>query len=201
MWSVVEKTALAEAEVEYQDYTATGLGEISVTCSAAPARHEPTLEQTYKCLSSDLDHDSWTMPGRPSDQFLAENQIRPLRGDATPRRQLGEARRPLFVIAFGEPGPRSDRAGARQGLREDRGVCPIDDSLPTRLRTCRPAGMGGNHDRRAAPPRRSRHRRYRHRLRSHRAGGMAAKSSKSGRQCAGRAGERGHQYRDPLHRR
>ena len=30
MWSVVEKTALAEAEVEYEDYTsANGVGEVS----------------------------------------------------------------------------------------------------------------------------------------------------------------------------
>ena len=30
MWSVVEKTALAEAEVEYQDYTiGHGVGEVS----------------------------------------------------------------------------------------------------------------------------------------------------------------------------
>ena len=30
MWSVVEKTALAEAEVEYEDYTSDhGVGEVS----------------------------------------------------------------------------------------------------------------------------------------------------------------------------
>ncbi len=57
MWSVVEKTALAEAEVEYEDYTSRyGVGEVSGVASASGGQRQ--LDQaTPQFICCDLDHD------------------------------------------------------------------------------------------------------------------------------------------------
>ena len=95
MWSVVEKTALAEAEVEYQDYTSD------------------TVWVKFPVVTVDADQDAarrlrgasiviwtttpWTIPGNRADQLFAEDRLR-LYGHRRTGRQLGEGRR-HYVLA------------------------------------------------------------------------------------------------------
>ena len=58
MWSVVEKTALAEAEVEYHDHTSTT---ITVRFPVVRASH-PALEGASVLIWTTT---PWTMPGQP----------------------------------------------------------------------------------------------------------------------------------------
>jgi isoleucyl-tRNA synthetase len=56
MWSPVEQTALAEAEVEYEDVTSTQI-DVLFTITAAPAR--PDLAGAYACIWTTT---PWTIP-------------------------------------------------------------------------------------------------------------------------------------------
>ena len=80
MWSVVEKTALAEAEVEYEDYTSRyGVGEVSGRID----RYGPqaSLEQATdtkwtvlpECVSRDLDDHALDDSGQSRDQLSRRN--------------------------------------------------------------------------------------------------------------------------------
>ena len=69
MWSVVEKTALAEAEVEYEDYTRHRVGEIP--CGRRPTR-------ARECFGGDLDHHAVDAARQPRHQLLVENFLWPL---------------------------------------------------------------------------------------------------------------------------
>ena len=75
MWSVVEKTALAEAEVEYYDHTSTTI-------------HVRFPVLRPKCLAldrgahNDLDDDTWTMPGTAPSRSIATIRLRGARVDA-----------------------------------------------------------------------------------------------------------------------
>ncbi len=64
MWSVVEKTALAEAEVEYEDYHERhGVGEVSGQARARGKRHKE-LEKKYDGASVVIwTTTPWTLPG------------------------------------------------------------------------------------------------------------------------------------------
>ena len=109
MWSVVEKTALAEAEVEYEDYTSdTVWVKFPVTSPAHGALANASRR--------DLDHDAMDAARQPRDQLLAEDRLWPLQGHRCARRQLGQDRRSA------DPRRRARRervqAGARHGLRE-----------------------------------------------------------------------------------
>src|ERR1043165_6302382 len=64
MWSVVEKTALAEAEVGYGGVESSG-----------PL---PGAWCAGQCFRRDLDHDAMDAARQPSHQLLAENRLRPL---------------------------------------------------------------------------------------------------------------------------
>ena len=72
MWSVVEKTALAEAEVEYEDYTSDAVW-VKFPVKAAVR----TLGQ---CIGRDLDDDPMDVAGQPRHQLLAENFLRHVQG-------------------------------------------------------------------------------------------------------------------------
>ena len=85
MWSVVEKTALAEAEVEYEDYTSdTVWVKFPVVQLWHQARFDYSGAQIavknwcLTCVSCHLDDDSLDASGQSRDLVLAENQIRPL---------------------------------------------------------------------------------------------------------------------------
>ena len=91
MWSVVEKTALAEAEVEYEDYTSDTVwvkfpvARVELRRSAArtlPRWHSISSRTRF---GRDLDDDAVDAAGQPRDQLLVEDRIRPLRvTDAPP---------------------------------------------------------------------------------------------------------------------
>ena len=87
MWSVVEKTALAEAEVEYHDYTSDTVW-VKFPVIAGPR----TLRGR---LGGDLDHDPVDDPRQPRRQLFAEDRLWPLPGDGGAGGELGEGRRPL----------------------------------------------------------------------------------------------------------
>ncbi len=82
MWSVVEKTALAEAEVEYEDYTVRyGVGEVSgVRSPGARATHAPIDGMRRR----DLDHHAMDAARQPRHQLLAEDRLWSLRGHGRP---------------------------------------------------------------------------------------------------------------------
>ena len=71
MWSVVEKTALAEAEVEYEDYT-----------SDTVWVKFPVARRAWRALADrlhrDLDHDALDAARQSRHQLLAEDRLRPL---------------------------------------------------------------------------------------------------------------------------
>jgi isoleucyl-tRNA synthetase len=63
MWSVVEKTALAEAEVEYEDYTSDTVW-VKFPVRFARGKRHKTLEQKYKGASVVIwTTTPWTLPG------------------------------------------------------------------------------------------------------------------------------------------
>ena len=62
MWSVVEKTALAEAEVEYEDYTSDTVW-VKFPVDLAGAWRAGQCERRH------LDHDTWTLPGNRAISF------------------------------------------------------------------------------------------------------------------------------------
>ena len=68
MWSVVEKTALAEAEVEYEDYTSrSGVGEVSDGLDVGA--------QSHRRIDCHLDDDALDDPRQPRDQLFAEDRL------------------------------------------------------------------------------------------------------------------------------
>ena len=171
MWSVVEKTALAEAEVEYEDYTSDMVWvKFPVTSPAHGA--------LANAQRRDLDHHALDAARQPRHLVLAEDRLRPLQGHRCAGRQLGQGGR--------SPDPRRRarrkrvQAGARHGFREG-------SRHPGRHAGCgrmRPSAEALCQRRlpvrRPAAARRSRHRRHRHRLRAHRARATAARTSTSG---------------------
>ena len=121
MWSVVEKTALAEAEVEYEDYTCDhDLGEVSGRRSRSATAFK-ALERRPICehLDRHLDDDAVDDPGQPRDQLFAQDRLRALPGHRRAGRELGEDRRPADPrrqarrrrVQAGARRPRSRRCG------------------------------------------------------------------------------------------
>ena len=79
MWSVVEKTALAEAEVEYEDYTSDTMWVKFPVIEADPSQARGLLRGIASgVLSGHLDHDALDDSGQPRDQLFAEDFVRPL---------------------------------------------------------------------------------------------------------------------------
>ncbi len=107
MWSVVEKTALAEAEVEYEDYTSdTVWVKFPVTSPAHGA--------LAGACRGDLDHHAMDIAGQSRHQLFAEDRLWPLQGHRRTRRQLGQKRR--SPDPGGCAGGRRVQAGAGCGL-------------------------------------------------------------------------------------
>ena len=78
MWSVVEKTALAEAEVEYEDYTSDTVWvkfPVATLSGAAP----PPAASSVR-VRGDLDHDAVDAARQPRHQLFAQDRLRSLRG-------------------------------------------------------------------------------------------------------------------------
>ena len=111
MWSVVEKTALAEAEVEYEDYTSDTVW-VKFPVIEADVHNKATgspeslrsADQLKKygydqCVCGYLDDDAVDAARQPRNQLLVENCIRALSSDGmrppTTGRKIGD----LYVLA------------------------------------------------------------------------------------------------------
>ena len=69
MWSVVEKTALAEAEVEYEDYTSDhGVGEVSDRVQRTTCNALNRLAENWR-FGRHLDHHALDDAGQPRHQL------------------------------------------------------------------------------------------------------------------------------------
>ena len=178
MWSVVEKTALAEAEVEYQDYQSDTIWVKfpvmrSTTGSGVRQRSQPRR-------SRDASLRSIVGQRRSSSGRRRRGRSRAIaRSSFSSKIDYG-----LYEVTaapdgnWAKVGDKSDsrRQAGRRGHegREGRGVrAGCEASVPSELgdvivATIRLQTLGYDF-RRATARRRSRHRRHRHRLRAHRA--------------------------------
>ena len=70
MWSAVEKTALAEAEVEYHDHVSRhDLG-------AVPDRADAAAPELAGAVGRDLDHDALDHPRQPRHRLWRRDRLR-----------------------------------------------------------------------------------------------------------------------------
>ena len=118
MWSVVEKTALAEAEVEYEDYTSDTIWvKFPVAFAFGDDRRFKALEKAYRGASIVIwTTTPWTIPGNRAISYSPKIAYGLYRGDGCAGRQLGEARRSFDPRR--QACRRSVQAGARDGIRE-----------------------------------------------------------------------------------
>ena len=165
MWSVVEKTALAEAEVEYEDYHERhGVGEVSGASSRA-ASGIKELEKKYDGASVVIwTTTPWTLPGNRAISYSPKITYGLYKvTDAAPDNwaKFGD----LFILSDNLAGDvfKQARVTAYDKIAD----VPAQDLADARLRASAAQARLRLH--RAAARRRSRHRRYRHRLRPYRA--------------------------------
>ena len=130
MWSVVEKTALAEAEVEYEDH-------VSDTIFAAfPVESEDASIVIWTTTP-------WTIPGNRAIAFSRRIAYGRYRVTDAARRQLGQGRGDLHprAIACSKRLRRGECDRIRVSRRSQRGCARLDDlrasSSCPRLRLCR----------------------------------------------------------------
>ena len=91
MWSVVERTALAEAEVEYEEIESPSIYvKFPVLSYAGP---EFEHRRDHRRLNRHLDDDAVDDSRQPRGRLLQGHRLRPLRGHAGARGQLGQDRR------------------------------------------------------------------------------------------------------------
>ena len=69
MWSVVEKTALAEAEIEYHDHTSTTIW-VSFPCDSVAGRNSPARRVVIWTTTP------WTIPGNRAVAYGADDRLR-----------------------------------------------------------------------------------------------------------------------------
>ena len=135
MWSVVEKTALAEAEVEYQDYQSDTVWVKFPVVDFIPTRLEPLLvirllgsmplrslrlrqsSRIQEDLNRHLDDDALDAAWQPRHLLLLQDRLWPLRGDEGARGQLGQGWRQAH--------PRRQARRRRDEVRESRRVPEI----------------------------------------------------------------------------
>ena len=106
MWSPVEKTALAEAEIEYQDHTSPTIWvkfPLGTSGSDGPATRRDKVE----CIWTLYLDDALDNPVEPRRGLQPDDLIRPLRGHRAACGVLGASRRPL---------PARRRAGRRRAV-------------------------------------------------------------------------------------
>ena len=158
LWSVVEKTALAEAEIEYHDHT-------SDTVHVRFPVRDVEGRQARRRLGGDLDHDALDHPGQPRARLRHRHRLRAGRGRRGGRGQPRQGRREDGA------GQGAGRRRRRGGQVHAQGAWPMsraeDLDGPDRGAS---AARPGLRVRRAPAARRLRHRRCRHGLRAYRAG-------------------------------
>ncbi len=87
MWSVVEKTALAEAEVEYEDYVSDT---VWVKFPIANAASRDDLDDASVVIWTTT---PWTIPGNRAISYSQHHRIWPLSGHRCAGGKLGQSRR------------------------------------------------------------------------------------------------------------
>ncbi len=101
MWSVIEHTALAEAEVEYHDYTSDTVwvkfpvvGAVADSLlTASDVADEPRRLDVLRSASVVIwTTTPWTIPGNRAISYSPQDRLWALRGDGGTRRQLGQSR-------------------------------------------------------------------------------------------------------------
>ncbi len=171
MWSVVEKTALAEAEIEYQDYQSDmiwvkfpikKLGEFKVPTSIN------NFDQWYDALESASvviwTTTPWTIPGNRAISFSSKIQYGLYKVTAAPEgnwAKVGDC----YVLAEKLSADVLKAAKVEVRRVPRRGLARYAGALGLRASARFPRLQ----IQRSPPRRRSRHRRYGHRLRAHRA--------------------------------
>ena len=113
MWSVVEKTALAEAEVEYEDYTSDTIWvKFPVAFAFGDDRRFKALERAYRGASIVIwTTTPWTIPGNRAISYSPKIAYGLYRVTDAPSRQLGEAGR------TSDPRRRACRRSVQAGAR------------------------------------------------------------------------------------
>ena len=121
MWTVVEKTALAEAEVEYEDYTSDQVWvKFPVTSRARRRARRQRCLDLAGASRRHLDDHALDAARQPRDQLLAEDRLRPLSRSPTRRRTTG--RRPATSSSWPRSLPprcSSRRASPRSSRSRD----------------------------------------------------------------------------------
>ena len=116
MWSVVEKTALAEAEIEYHDHTSTT---VWVKFPVAHASR-PALEGR---VGGDLDDDALDPARQPRHRLWRGHRLRAGRGHARPRGRTGEAGERIARVAEALAGDGTGtRRSAASSMRRSSGA-------------------------------------------------------------------------------
>ena len=104
MWSVVEKTALAEAEVEYEDYTSDTVWvkfpvkDVAAGWISATLTNDTLTNENCSIAVQELQNASvviwtttpWTLPGNRAIVIFSQDRIWPLRGHRRCAGQLGK---------------------------------------------------------------------------------------------------------------
>ena len=191
MWSVVEKTALAEAEVEYEDYVSDhGVGEVSGRLRAGPigTRRSRRRLREIRAIARSASL-SFGRRRRGRSPAIARSASRRKLNTAlyevtdAPDGELGEERRPS--VSCRKACNRVLRAGASYCLQDSfAAICRRD--IWTRLNArIRSQALTADIDF-VVPLLRGRscHRRHRHRLRSHRAGPWPRRLRRLDSECA-----------------
>ena len=116
MWSSVEKTALAEAEIEYHEKTSSTIW-VKFPIDA-------TLDVDLDGASRrDLDHDALDHPGEPGDRLRTASNTASI-GHRGRRGQLGQGRATGLFSPTSSP-PRSSRPPGSTGFERVKDVLPV----------------------------------------------------------------------------
>ena len=136
MWSVVEKTALAEAEVEYEDYVSRpGVGEVS----GAHVGSAGTTDRRARNLASApaiviWTTTPWTIPGNRAISFSPKIDYGLYEVTDAPRGQLGQARRSTSCSPTSSPTRSSSRRASRPSSSSRRSVELTSRAWPAHIR-------------------------------------------------------------------
>ena len=107
MWSVVEQTALAEAEIEYHDHTLDdGVG-------AVPDRHAPALPALAGAAVVIWTTTPWTLPGNRAIAYGAELDYAAMRVDRVAEGSRARPDETLLVAALARRRDRRRRRASR----------------------------------------------------------------------------------------
>jgi isoleucyl-tRNA synthetase len=158
MWSVVERTALAEAEIEYQDYESDTIWVKFPEANAA-------LRRSQTRIGRHLDDHALDDPRQPRHQLFSARVAYGLYEVGAAQNDFGPRRAKLI---FADKLAADPSAKGKAELESDRGF-PLKNLARSNCRTRSRASAAATIS--SCPARwRSRHRRRRHRLRAHRAG-------------------------------